>query len=125
MDLSRGGRSRAVAVIRIGDRSFYPKRDCGETLQPIAEKGPIDFVLEKHETILKGKLPFDVGYDEEESNATLGDILLLNGNEIAVCFGDFSGRFALIGRIEQPVEKGLPLVFEDDQKASISMEWSE
>lgn len=114
--------------MRIGDRSFYPKvnSDTGKNvLLSIAEKKPSDIPLVKDETSLKGKLPFSIGCDIAYGYASIGDVLLLNSDEIAICFGDFAGEFSKIARIEYPVEKGLPSVFGDGHTLSIHMEWSE
>ena len=120
----------AVVVLRIGDRAFYPhleKNGSAEAFFEGLKAERIEFILEGvsgHP--IQFPIPFELDYDPSNCSASLGNIVLISKDTVALCIGPMSGEFIRIARIDRPEEKGLLDALDGiDIPVSISLEWSE
>ena len=123
-------RPRAVVVMKANGRTFYPHLEDNQSANEffnILNKGPVKVVFDGREgPVRAGMLSFVLPHEDNQSEASLGEIILRNGNRIGICIDTLSAVFTKIARIENPLDKGLLDIIQDDViEAEFSLEWSE
>jgi hypothetical protein len=124
----------AIAGLRVGDSYFGIDRDYNQTADDfINNMSAGELEVEMHDdgkNAKLGELPWTLSTDDKELTAVPGEIVVIEGNKIAVCYEERTGSFTKLGKLTNFTEedkKKIKDVFggEDDIKVQFIVEWTE
>ncbi len=117
-------------VIRTNDRILYANPEDNPSAAAFAEKlssAAVEVRMSDFGRFGKsGALPWDLPGSDGQLTTRPGDVILCQGNQIAVCCGENTGEFTRLARIEGMSKDELLEVFgEGDAAVTFWVEWSE
>ena len=119
---------RPVMVVDVGGIIFYARIEDNPSAAALIERLTSEILtVELHDdghAAKVGVLPWERPRGGEDGQAHTGDVLLLDGNRIAVCYGEANGSFvAKIG--DSAKERLLDALGADNVTVSFWLEWGE
>lgn len=122
--------NRAVLVIQTENKTFYASLEDNPSAKEFAEKlspAPIELDMRDYGGFEKvAELPWEIVSSDTQITTQPGDIVLYNGNQITVYYGENSWELTLLARIgNTSKEELINELGEGDVKISMHLEWDE
>ena len=122
-------RPRAVLVFESGEKRFYASLESNASAKELKQKlndGPLCVTLRASGSERICELPWELLMSDARIRVRPGDIILYNGNLLALYCGDSTRDFMSLTRIGSvSKEKMLGVLGDGDAAVSIYLEWSE
>ena len=119
-----------VLVIQAGDKTLYAGLENNPSAEALKEKlspAPITVDMDEYSGLEKiGDLPWELPTNDREITTDPGDIVLYQGNKIAIYYGKNTWSFTRLAKISNITREELLEVLTDDEiQVTFSLEWSE
>ena len=118
--------------MRVGEEYFFSvsleKNPSADAFFERLDREPLNVVLKDDRTGRRiGEIPWDGLPEEDEAGkASPKDLLLIDGNLLAVCCDEYAGLFTKIGRIEFSSDEEFAQAFANgDAEIEMFIEWTE
>ncbi len=117
-------------VVTIGQYSYYmdvAKNPTSDAFEKNLRTNKLSLSMEDKDGAWKtGDLPEELPHDDKTHDAECGDIVLMEGRTLAICYKKTTGDFTVVGHISVPSERKLQdILGKGDVLVEFYLEWSE
>lgn len=120
---------KCTLVLKVNDLQFYPKLEDNEAAATLMEKLASDeltVALHDYGGFEKvAALPWALPQSDAELTATAGDIMLYQGDQISIFYGENTWEYTKLARVESRTDELIEALGAGDVTVTLWLEWSE